>query len=281
MEFDLVLSGGDAVVGGRVERLNVAIADGRIAAVTSFPLVGKETLDCRGQVILPGCIDTHVHFREPGKTEKEDFRSGTKAAAAGGLTTVLEIQNNDPFTTDRAAAQAKIDVVGKKSLVNYGVYGSVGPDNLDALEELAPLVVGFKVFMACSVGRLSVTDSGDLARAFQTVARTGRVLAVHAESEGINRTSSAGLENDAASHERARPAVSEAVAVAQAIELARAYGTRLHLPHLSTARAVALVRRAKEDGLRISAATCPHYLHFTAADVAQKGNALKVNPSIK
>jgi allantoinase len=281
MEFDLVLSGGDAVVGGRVERVNVAVADGRISAVTSSPLVGKEVLDCRGQVILPGCIDTHVHFREPGRTEKEDFRSGTKAAAAGGLTTVLEIQNNEPFTTDRAAAQSKIDLVGKKSLVNYGIYGSVGAVNLSTLEEMAPLVVAYKVFMAHSVGHLSMPDLGDFARACEIIARTGRVLAVHAECEGVNRWSAEGLENSAASHERARPAVSEAVAVTQAIEMARAFGCRLHLPHLSTARAVALVRRAKEDGLRISAATCPHYLHLCAADVAREGNALKVNPSIK
>jgi dihydroorotase-like cyclic amidohydrolase len=135
--------------------------------------------------------------------------------------------------------------------------------------------------MAQSVGHLCVPGLGDLARAFQAVSRTGRVLAVHAESEEINRASSAGLENAATSHDRARPAVSEAVAVAQAIELARTFGTRLHLPHLSTARAVALVRRAKEEGLKLTAATCPHYLHFTAADTASEGNALKVNPSIK
>src|SRR5262245_54074024 len=195
MEFDLVLSGGDAVVGGRVDRVNIGIADGRIRAVTSSSLTGKENLDCKGRIVLPGCIDTHVHFREPGRTDKEDFRSGTKAAAAGGLTTVLEIQNNEPFTTDRAAAQAKLDAIGKKALVNYGIYGSVGSTNLDQLEELAPLVVAFKVFMAQSVGHLCVPGLGDLARAFQAVARTGRVLAVHAESEEINKASSAGLEN--------------------------------------------------------------------------------------
>ena len=80
MDFDLVLSGGDAVVGGRVERLNVGVADGRVSAVTSSALAGKDVLDCTGKVILPGCIDTHVHFREPGRTDKEDFRSGTRAA---------------------------------------------------------------------------------------------------------------------------------------------------------------------------------------------------------
>jgi allantoinase len=281
VDFDLVLSGGDAVFGGRVERVNVGIANGRIAGVTSSPLNGRETLDCRGQVILPGCIDTHVHFREPGRTDKEDFRSGSRAAAAGGLTTVLEIQNNEPFTTDRTAAQSKIDTIGKKSMVNFGIYGSVGSTNLDQLDELAPLVVAFKVFMAQSVGHLCVPNLGDLARAFQAVARTGRVLAVHAESEEINKSCSAGLENAATSHDRARPAVSEAVAVSQAIELARTFGTRLHLPHLSTARAVTLVRQAKEDGLKLTAATCPHYLHFVAGDTAREGNALKVNPSIK
>ena len=104
------------------------------------------------------------------------------------------------------------------------------------------------------------------------------MLAVHAESEEINRAAAAGLENAATSHERARPAVSEAVAVAQAIELARAYGTRLHLPHLSTARAVVLVRRAKEEGLRITAATCPHYLHFVGSRRGDGGQRAEGQP---
>ncbi len=281
MRFDLLLGGGTVVVGGALQRLDVAVREGRIAAVTTERVDAGETLDCRGLTILPGCIDTHVHFREPGRTDKEDFGTGTTAAAAGGITTVLEIQNNEPLTMDAAAAEQKLALVTHKARVNFAIYGNVGVQNLETLQELAPYVVAFKVFMTQSVGPLTVTDIGDLAKAFRAVAKTGRVLAVHAESDGIHRCMGTHLPNEAASHVKARPPVSEWIAVAEAIELARAFGTRLHLPHLSTARAVEHVRRAKEDGLDISAATCPQYLYFDAADVAREGNWLKINPAIK
>ncbi len=281
MLFDLVCFGGDAIIDGSRRRANVGIREGRIAAITTEPIRGAQEIDCTGVVVLPGCIDTHVHFREPGRTDKEDFGTGTRAAAAGGITTVLEIQNNEPLTTSADAAREKLAMIAPKSRVNFGIYGNVGVQNLDQLGSMCESVIAFKAFMTQSVGPLTITDIGDLAKAFRAVAKIGRVLAVHAESDGINKLARQGLPDMASSHVLARPALSEAVAVGEAIEMARAFGTRLHLPHLSTARAVTLVERAKADGLDITAATCPQYLFFTDDDVAAVGNWLKINPSIK
>jgi dihydroorotase len=281
MDFDLVLANGEVVADGAVRRLDVGIAGGRIAALSSEPLQGRSTFDARGRWIFAGGVDTHAHFRDPGRTDKEDFASGTRAAAAGGFTTVLDIQNNEPFTVDRATADAKLAIVAPKARVNFGFYGSVGAQNLDRLKDLAPRVCAFKVFMTQSVGSLTVTGLGDLSEVFRRVRETGRVLAVHAESDAVHQRAKAGLPDLFSSHVKARPPLAEAVAVAECVELCREFRTPLNLPHLSTARSVALVRRAKEDGLPVTAATCPHYLYFDADDVAAGDGALKVNPSIK
>ncbi|HYC77012.1 MAG TPA: dihydroorotase family protein [Planctomycetota bacterium] len=281
MDFDLVVKGGDVVADGTIRRADVGVKDGRIAAVSEEPLGGAETFDARGLHVYPGGVDTHCHFRDPGRTDKEDFVSGTRAAACGGITTVLDIQNNEPFTVDRVRAAEKLAVVAPKARVNFGVYGSVGMQNLERLRDLAPLVCAYKVFMTQSVGSLTVVDVGELLDVFRTVRDLGRVLAVHAEADGINRRAKEGLPDAPSSHVKARPPVAEAVAVAECVELCRATRTPLNLPHLSTARSVELVRRAKEDGLPISAATCPHYLYFDADDVERGGNVFKVNPSIK
>jgi dihydroorotase len=281
MEFDLVVAGGETVSDGAIRRLDVGVADGKIAALSETPLRGRQVLDARGRWVFPGGVDTHAHFREPGRTDKEDFASGTRAAAAGGFTTVLEIQNNEPFTVDRARVDEKLALIAPKARTNFGVYGSVGVQNLDRLPECAPRVAAFKVFMTQSVGSLTVTGLGELAEVFRRVRDTGRVLAVHAEADAINLRAKVGLPDHVASHVLARPPLAESVAVAECIELCREYRTPLNLPHLSTARAVSLVRRAKEDGLPVSAATCPHYLYFDADDVARGDGAFKVNPSIK
>jgi allantoinase len=279
--FDLVLKGGVLVRDGAIDRVDVGVKDGRVAATEANLPPGRATYDASGKWILPGGVDTHVHFREPGREDKEDFETGSRAALGGGVTTVLDIQNNEPFTTGLAEAEAKHDLVSKKTLVRYGIYGSVGAQNLARLKATAPAVVGFKAFMTQSTGSLTVSGLGDLADAFRAVRETGRVFAVHSESDAIHLAARSGLPDSFASHVLARPRIAEAVAVAECLELLREYGGRLHLPHLSTARAVALVRRAKEEGLSLSAATCPHYLVFCDEDVAKVGGALKVNPSIK
>jgi allantoinase len=279
--FDLVLAGGDVVADGRVRRLNVGVSGGRVAALSAEPLVGRDRLDAAGAWILPGGVDTHVHFRDPGRTDKEDFETGSRAALAGGFTTVLDIQNNEPFTVDAAAAREKLAIVAPKARTNYGIFGSVGVQNLARLAAMAPFVCAYKAFMTQSVGSLTVTGLGDLLDAMKAVKETGRVLTVHAENDAIHLRARQGLEDHVRVHAYARPRIAEAAAVAEAIELCRETGVRVNLPHLSTGRAATLVRRAKDEGLPISAATCPHYLYFTADDVARGDGLFKVNPSIK
>jgi allantoinase len=280
MSMDLVVEGGEVAVDGRWRRLQIGIEEGRIVKLAEGRLEGRRRLDASGAWVLPGMIDSHVHFREPGRTEKEDFASGTEAAALGGVTCVLEIQNNEPLMISVRDLEVKHALVGPKSRVHYGLYANVGLENLAELDRLAPLACAFKVFMTQSVGPLTVTGLGDLWRAFSAVAATGRVLAVHAESDSICRSAREGLPDHVASHTRARPDVAEWVAVAEALALARRTGVRLHLAHLSTAVAVDLVEDARRRGLGLSAATCPHYLIWTEEDVARGGTEFKVNPPI-
>ncbi len=278
---DLVVAGGTVLGAGTRGTASIGIRNGRIAAIAAGPLDGRRVLDATGLVVLPGVIDCHVHFREPGLTAKEDFATGGTAALLGGVTTVLEIQNNEPLVTDAAIAREKLALAAGKCPVNFGIYGNVGTENLALLAALAESVAAFKVFMTQSTGPLTVTGNHDLRAAMRAVAATGRVLAIHAEDDAIVRAASAGVPDHPASHATARPPVAEWVAVAAAIELGRDTGCAISIPHVSTARAVTLIARAKADGADVTAGTCPHYLFFTDADVGRVGNALKVNPPIK
>lgn len=281
MTLDLLLRGCEVFIDGALQRGDLGISAGRVVWPVPEGARAARVLDLQDCMILPGMIDTHVHFREPGRTDKEDFESGTRAAILGGVTTVLEIQNNEPLMTDVASLRAKHALVGPKSWCHYGLYANVGLENLPKLGELAEEVAAFKVFMTQSVGPLTVTGLGDLWRAMQAVRATGRVLAVHAEADSICKVAREGLPDTFASHARSRPALAEAAAVGEALELAAATGVPVNLAHLSTARAVELVGDAKRRGVAVSAATCAHYLRFTEDDVAREGAVLKVNPPIK
>jgi len=239
-------------------------------------------IEGRGRWLLPGFIDDHVHLREPGLEHKEGYESGTRAAAAGGITTLFEIQNNPPLMTSRAAVEAKLALVRPKSLVNVRVYASLVDEALPHVAEMSPLVAGYKLFMGPSTGGLDIRGEERLAAMFGAVARTGQWLFVHAEDgdlieAGIAAHGAAG----AGEFHLARPAAAEIKAVQDALRLAEAEGTRLHVFHMSAGGAVDLVADARRRGRAVTAGTCPHYLYFTHADTARVGTALKVNPSIK
>ena len=286
--LDLVIRGARTWRPGGVVVADVGIAAGRIAAVaidgatSSLLSNGTPSIDARGLLLLPGLIDDHVHFREPGREDKEDFATGSRAAAHGGATTVCEIQNNAPLMTSRANVESKLALARGKSVVNVALYGTANAQSVGRLSEFADLVVGFKVFLAPSHGDPGVDAESMLFALFQEVARIGKPMVVHAEDKsaiesGVKRFGEAG----AGAWSKARPPAAEVLAVERAIRLARSTGARIHLFHLSTAGAVDRVADAKAEGLPVTAATCPHYLLFTDADVAERGGLLKVNPSIK
>ena len=265
--------------------MDVLVEGAAIAAVAAggtLRAAGAATVEGRGRWLLPGFIDDHVHLREPGLEHKEGYATGTRAAAAGGITTLLEIQNNPPLMTSRAAVEAKLALVRPQSVVNVGVYGSLADGDLGEVGAMADLVAGYKLFLCQSTGELEVRGEERLAAMFAAVARTGRWLVVHAEDgplidAGLARWGDAG----AAAFHLARPAAAEVEATAKALRLARQEGTRLHVFHVSTAGATELIAQARAAGLPVTAGTCPHYLWFTHEDTARVGTLLKVNPSIK
>jgi allantoinase len=264
----------------------VLVEGHEIVAVASAGTIqaseGAHRVDGAGRWLLPGFIDDHVHLREPGLARKEGYDTGTRAAAAGGITTLLEIQNNPPLMTSRAAIEDKLALVRPQSVVNIGVYGSLVPEAVENVSDMSELVAGYKLFMGPSTGGLDVRGEERLAAMFGAVAATGHWLFVHAEDGDLIEAGIAehGEEGAAAFH-LARPALAEIKATETALRMAKEEGTRLHVFHLSTGGAVDLLADARARGQEVTSGTCPHYLYFTNEDTARVGTLLKVNPSIK
>ena len=294
MEVALVIAGGTVVTPTRVERLGVAIDEGRIVAIgreEDLP-AGAERIDATGLHVLPGLIDTHTHARDPSVAEREDFGSATAAAAAGGITTILEMPISTPSVHSAEIFRARAVAVQPWAHVDFGLYGGAAGDNLEQIEGLAEAgAVGYKTFRTLApAGResefigLCAPDPADYLRALERVAATGLTAAVHAEDAQLLARNQAELqavgERGPLSHARWRPPVVELSSVAQSIELARAAGARLQLAHCSTAAAVALATRARAE-MSVTVETCPHYLFLTQDDLERHGPFAKINPPLR
>ncbi len=294
MEAELVIRGGTIVNATGRARAGVAIAEGRIVAVgpdESLPNA-VEVIDATGLLLLAGVIDTHTHARDPSRNEREDFGTATAAAAAGGITTILEMPISTPSVHSAAVLEARGAAVGPTAHVDYGMYGGAAADNLDDIAGLAAAgVVGYKTFRTpVPAGRerefigLCAPDAGDYLRALERVAGTGLVGAVHAEDPQILARLQAELQaagdREPLSHARWRPEVVERSSVAQSLELARAAGARIEIAHCSTPGTVELVTRARHDGVAATVETCPHYLFLTEEAIAEFGPYAKINPPL-
>ncbi len=270
----------------------IAVKGGKIAWVGSNSNAPRadRIIDASGLIVLPGVIDVHVHLRDPGATYKEDFRSGTAAAAAGGVTTVFDMPNNFPPTKDSESLSRKAEAA-RKALVDYALFGLITGDNVG---EIMPLigagVIGFKWYMTETTGNAAPPSGGGLLEGLALVGRAGRRVSVHAEDDSIVRKRVSKLKRegrvDALAHYESRPEEAEEVAVRKAIGLARDARCPLHLAHLSSAAGAATVRKAKRlrrDRARwsLTAETCPQYLLLDKNHYEQKGSIMKCNPSIK
>jgi allantoinase len=262
----------------------VVVAGGVIESVAEEAPPGVSVVDVGDSVVMPGLVDTHVHVNEPGRTEWEGFETATRAAAAGGVTTIFDMPlNSIPATTTAEALRAKMAAARGKCFVDVGFWGGVVPGNLGELADMKDLgAPGFKCFLVPSgVEEFGPVGGRQLAEALRETARIGAVLLVHAEDPDGILPAAAGDPRDYATYLATRPPRAEDDAVALLARLCRETGARIHVVHVSSAGAVPPIARARADRLPLSAETCPHYLFFAAEEIPAGATEFKCAPPIR
>jgi len=287
-KVDLVINGGIIVSPDAEYHASIAIKDGRIHAIGAPSAMpeAKQILDATGLHILPGAIDVHVHFRDPGYPQKEDFGSGTAAAAFGGVTTVFDMPNTLPTVATAEALAAKHRIASEKAYVDYGLYAVLGEESIGHIPSLVEGgIIGFKCYMGNTFGRIPSPSTGAMLELFELVAPTGKRISLHAETNSImerreQRLRAAGRTEPIA-HLASRPAVVAVEAVARAAILAEWTGARIHVLHISSAAELRPLAEAKARGVEITGETCPHYLLLSEKDYEKSGGIVRVNPPVR
>ncbi|MEV6608414.1 allantoinase AllB [Kutzneria sp. NPDC051319] len=285
--MDLTLVARRAVTPNGIEAVEVGVRDGRIAAVepmgASLPSEATVWLD-DDEVLLPGLVDTHVHVNDPGRSEWEGFDTATRAAAAGGVTTIVDMPLNSlPPTVDPDALQVKRKAAAGRVYVDVGFWGGAVPGNLASLPPLHEAgVFGFKCFLLDSgVPEFPPLTHFELADALRVLRDLDALMIVHAEDAEVIDAAPPSCGRRYRDFLASRPRRAENEAIKAVIALARRTGARVHILHLSSADALPLIADAKDEGLRITAETCPHYLCFTAEDIPDGATQFKCCPPIR
>ena len=286
-QYDLVIHAARAITPDGQVAATVAVRDGSIAGVHSF---GTELDADRvlrlgpDEVLLPGLVDTHVHVNDPGRTEWEGFASATRAAAAGGVTTIIDMPLNSlPPTVDVAALDVKRKAAQDNCFVDVGFWGGAIPGNVSDLRPLHDAgVFGFKCFLADSgVEEFPQLESTEFIDALREVATFDGLMIVHAEDGHALEHAPDASGRDYKGFLASRPRGVENLAIAEAIEAARWTGCRLHILHLSSADALPMIRSAKRDGLPVTVEVCPHYLIFASEEIPDGATQFKCCPPIR
>lgn len=286
MTFDLVFRGRVLTPHGEAKRC-VGIRDGRISAVepATTDLVGARHIEVDSDaVLIPGLVDTHVHINDPGRTEWEGFDTATRAAAAGGVTTLIDMPlNSIPPTVDVAALELKRSTAAPQTWVDVGFWGGAIPGNQAHLRELHEAgVFGFKCFLLDSgVPEFPPLSLDEFSSALGEVARLGATMIVHAEDADTIEHAPTPHGAHYSDFLRSRPPAAENRAIAHVIAAAERTGARVHILHLSSAEALDTIAAARRRGVRITVETCPHYLTFTAEDIWDGATLFKCCPPIR
>lgn len=286
---DLVIENGTIVTEDLTFEASIAVRDGRIVAIGAAADMppAAETLDASGLHVLPGVIDVHVHFREPGMEEKEDWETGSTAAVMGGVTTVFEMPNTDPPVDTMEHYKLKLGLASAKSHCDFGIYALLGEHNLDQLEPMAEAgAIGFKLFLGNTTGNLPCPSDGAVLEGFEILSRLGKRCTIHAENSPIlfwreERLKAAGMEAPHY-HLAARTDVCALEALTKSCVLAEWTGARIHIAHESTSLSLPHIRYYKERGVDITVETLPQYLYLSVEDMAKPGGEkLRMNPPIR
>lgn len=295
MNFETLIRNGQVVTETGIFPLDVGIVGGKIAALLTPGTAAEaaEVIDASGQWVLPGAIDIHFHCRAPAYPQRGDFATETRAAAAGGVTTIFEMPISKPCCATGDIFRNRRALAEKDAYVNFGLYGAPG---LLKREEVQDMVnegaIAFKIFMtAAPAGRndefegLCLPDSDNLYKALQLVAETGLVCVVHAEDNRLLEMHTAELiaagRNDIQAHGESRPPHVEALAISTLLSLSETIPYNLHIAHLTSKAALETLRRYKATGSTATAETCPHYIFFTEADMERVGPYAKINPPLR
>ena len=286
-EVDLIIRGAQVVSPEQIIPASVAIAGEQIVAVGHDDCMppARQEMRADGLFLLPGAIDSHVHFRDPGYPHKETWKTGSAAAACGGVTTVFEMPNTNPPTGTLEALALKLKAA-ESSYVDYGIHGLLGDDTIANLEQLLEGgVSSFKAFVGNTFGNLPAPTDGALLEGFEILAPLGIRTVVHAENSSIMARRQGQLQAagriDPLAHLDARPAVAEIEAIGRVLTLAEWTGARVHIAHHSAADSLFLLRQAKARGVDVTAETCPQYMLLNTEHMRKLAGVMRVNPPIR
>jgi dihydroorotase (multifunctional complex type) len=286
---DTVIEGGLLVSPERIVAQSIAVDGGKIIKIGPADAMppAKERFDATGLHVIPGAIDVHVHFREPGFSHKETWTSATQAAAVGGVTTVFDMPNTNPPTSSVEAVVQKIEIAQHQAIVNFGVYGNIGEHNLDQLKPMAEAgAVSFKLYMGSENPLVPCPPDGAILDAFEILAELGIRCTVHAENTPVliwrgERLMKSGR-TDAAAHLEQHSDIATIEGVSRTGIFAEWTGCKVHIAHESTRHSLPHIRFAKQRGVDMTVETCPHYLLLSTDDGARLGpNFLRVKPPVR
>jgi allantoinase len=287
MAEDFVIRGAQVCLPDGLRTTDVAVSDGKIAG-TGDGLTAPAIIEAEGMLLLPGAIDAHVHYNEPGRTDWEGWATGSLASAAGGATCVFEMPlNAHPPTLDAESFDLKRRAAEAASVVDFALWGGLTPVNLDKMRELGERgVIGFKAFMSSSgTDDFRCSDRETLRRGMKIAADLGLPVATHAEDEEmvarlVDEAKSAGRRG-VRDYLASRPIAAEVAAIREACELAGETGCKLHIVHVSCGEGLEAIADAKKRGVDVTAETCPHYLTFNEDDVEKIGADAKCAPPLR
>jgi allantoinase len=287
MAEDFVIRGAQVCLPDGLRTIDVAVSDGKIAG-TGDGLSAPEIIEAEGLLLLPGAIDAHVHYNEPGRTDWEGWATGSLASAAGGATCVFEMPlNAHPPTLDAESFDLKRRAAEASSVVDFALWGGLTPLNLDKMRELGERgVIGFKAFMSSSgTDDFRRSDRETLRHGMKIAADLGLPVATHAEDEEMvarlaDEAKSAGRRG-VRDYLASRPIAAEVAAIREACELAGETGCKLHIVHVSCGEGLDEVRAAKDRGVDVTAETCPHYLVFNTDEAVRIGAPAKCAPPLR
>ena len=279
----LLIKNGTLILEDKTRHADALIEDGKITKIAkNITATTDEIIDAQGRFVLPGVVDAHAHIGDPNFTQREDFTSGTQAAAAGGVTTIVDMVLKTPVDSPQAVKE-KIDRGTRQGIVDFSLHaGMMNSSNLANVEALTQLgIYSFKAFMCVPY----LIDKGTLEALMKVTAQFRAITNVHAEDEELSQQLTAELKRanrvDPIAHNESRPNAVEEKAIRDAVGIARATRSKLHISHMSTSEGVHLIASAKRQKVNVTAETCPHYLSLTRADVLKLGPYLKMNPPLK